>query len=56
MMEAGKTKKKKKNPSQRKDMPKVAQAKALKKKQDKDRAEKKRKVCQRRHGIMAETY
>jgi hypothetical protein len=54
LMEAGKTKKK--NPLQRKDTPKVAQAKASKKKQDEDRAEKNEKVCQRRQGILAETY
>jgi hypothetical protein len=42
-MEAGKTKKKKKNLSQRKDTPKVAQAKASKKKLDKDKAEKNKK-------------
>jgi hypothetical protein len=43
LMEAGKTKKKKKNPSQRKDTPKVAQAKASKKKLDEDKAEKNKK-------------
>ena len=44
LMEAGKTKKKKKNPLQWKDTPKVAQAKASKKKQDEDRAEKKKSL------------